>query len=313
MLRLGFDIGGTSVRACALDDERMEILRVETRPFPAGGGWDGLANLMGEMGRLVGAPLGLTPKDFRLVGVGVPGTVKRDTGVLLSACNLHVDMMPIADMMRERFPSADVAVANDADAAALAEYHAGAFRGYDSALLITIGTGLGGGLIVDDRLFLGGRKVGCELGHITLQQGGPMCACGSRGCAESLCSASWLLRQGRHAALGYPMSSIATRAENDPMNVTAKLVVDCAREGDGIARQIFDEYVENLASLISTCGYLIGPRIIGLGGGVSNAGAFLIEPLTERVKVRARKYMPEKIVAAELGERAGMIGAAMLP
>ena len=140
-----------------------------------------------------------------------------------------------------------------------------------------------------------------------------MCACGNRGCAEALCSATWLERQGRHCVPDYPMSRIATLAQGKPENVRAKDVVTAARDGDGVARQIFDEYVKNLSSLISTCCYMMSPRIIGLGGGVSNAGDFLIAPLTERVKRRARLYVPEKIVAASLGDAAGMIGAAMLP
>lgn len=313
MLRLGYDIGGMSVRACLLDDCEMRIVAQQARPFPVGQGERTLSKMMAEMAGEISAPFGITPDRQRSVGVGIPGTVKGDTGVLVSACNLQMDGMPIADRMREYFPNAQIAVANDADAAALAEYHAGAFRGYDSALLITIGTGIGGGLIAENRLFQGGLRIGCEFGHITLQHNGPMCACGNRGCAETLCSATWLERQGRRCVLDYPMSRIATLANGRIECVSAKDVLTAAQEGDGIAVQIFGEYIENLSSLISTCCYLMGPRIVGLGGGVSNAGDFLLRPLNKRVRERTRSYVPEKIVLAELGNTAGMIGAAMLP
>lgn len=239
--------------------------------------------------------------------------MRRDMGVLVSACNLNLRNAPVAELLRRHFPHADIGIANDADAAALAEARVGALRGYDCAMLITIGTGIGGGLIMDNRIFQGGRKIGCELGHITIQQGGPMCTCGNRGCAEALCSATWLEREGRHCVLDHPTSRIAVLAGGEVHNVTARDVIAAAREGDGIAAQIFDAYVDNLASLVSTCCYLLGTPVVGIGGGVSNAGEFLIRPLEEQVKRRARAYAPDRIVTAALGGDAGMIGAAMLP
>ncbi len=313
MLRLGFDIGGMSIRACLLDDQTMHIAVQKTELFPIGQGEDALICQLKRMADEISLPYGLSAEQHLSVGIGIPGTVHRGTGVLLSACNLHLNGMPIVERMRKCFPNAHVAVANDADVAALAEYYAGVFRGYDSGLLITIGTGIGSGMIVNGRLFDGGKGLGSELGHITLQHSGPMCACGNQGCAEALCSATWLERQGRHCVLDYPMSRIAMLAHGKLENVRAKDVITAAQDGDGIARQIFEKYVQNLASLISTCCYMMSPRIIGLGGGVSNAGDFLIEPLTERVKRGARLYVPEKIVVASLGDAAGMVGAAMLP
>lgn len=313
VLRLGYDIGGMSIRACLLEDTRMEILTRRTRPFPMGQGEEALIAEMTAMADEIFAAHGMDRQHVQSVGVGIPGTVHQGSGVLLSACNLHLNGMPIAQHMRNYFPNARISLGNDADAAALAEYFAGAFRGYASALLITIGTGIGGGVIMNDRLFQGGLGLGCELGHITLQQDGPMCACGNRGCAEALCSATWLERQARHCILDYPMSRIATLAGGRMENVHAKDVIAAAQEGDGIANQIFNQYIDHLASLISSCAYLMSPRIVGVGGGISNARDFLIRPLEERVRARTRRYVPEKVVAAQLGDAAGMIGAAMLP
>lgn len=313
MLRLGYDIGGMSVRACLLDDQSMRVAAHASRPYPLGRDANALVEIMEQLAREVLEPAGLVPEEVGSVGVGIPGTVRRDEGVLVSACNLNLRNVPVAALLQERFVRARICLANDADAAALAEARVGALRGYDCAMLITIGTGIGGGLIMDNRIFQGGRKIGCELGHITIQQGGPMCTCGNRGCAEALCSATWLEREGRHCVLDHPTSRIAVLAQGRVEKVTARDVIEAARQGDGIAAQIFDAYIDNLASLIATCCYLLGTPVVGIGGGVSNAGEFLLRPLEERVKRRARAYAPDRIVAAALGGDAGMIGAAMLP
>lgn len=313
MLRLGYDIGGMSVRACLLDDESLQVKAECTRPFPLGKGEDAFIQQLTDMAEEICTPFGLTAEKQASVGIGMPGTVHKQTGVLLSACNLNLNGMPLGERLKAAFPNAAVAIANDADVAALAEYYAGAFKGYASALLITIGTGIGSGIIVDHRVFQGGLGIGSELGHIVLQQGGPMCSCGNRGCAETLCSASWLERQGRHSLMDYPMSRIAILADGKPENVKAKDVIAAAQAGDGIAKQIFEQYVENLAGLVATCSYIIAPEIVAIGGGVSNAEDFLLEPLTRSVTRRARRYVPKKIVTAALGNTAGMIGAALLP
>ena len=313
MLRLGFDIGGMNIRACLLDNAGTGLRAQTSRPFPKGKGEQAFVDELAEMAHELLAPLGASPENVDSVGIGIPGTVDRGTGVLVSACNLHLNGMPIRAHAQALFPNARIDVANDADVAALAEAKLGAFRGYDSALLITIGTGIGGGLVLGGKLFRGGRGLGCELGHITLQHGGPMCTCGNRGCAETLCSATWLERQGRHCLLDYPMSRIAVAAEGRSERVTARIVLEEAREGDGIARQIVDAYIENLSSLVTTCCYAYNPEIIGLGGGVSNAGDVVLGALTERVNMRARSYRPGAIVTAALGDAAGMIGAALLP
>jgi glucokinase len=313
MIRLGYDIGGMSIRVCLLDDQTFQIINQQTRNFPLGQGEDVFVKQLVEMANEISESQGLMPEEHFSIGIGIPGTVHHETGVLLSACNLNLKGVSIADRLREHFPNAKIAVGNDADVAALAEHYAGVFQGYKSALLITIGTGIGGGLIINNRLFQGGLGFGCELGHIVLQQDGLMCSCGNRGCAETLCSASWLEREGRRSLIDYPMSRIAILAQGKPESVRAKDIIEAAQAGDGIARQIFEKYVENLTALIVTCSYVLGPEIEALGGGVSNAGNFLLEPLRLKVAHRSRHYMPDKIVTAKLGNTAGMIGAALLP
>jgi glucokinase len=158
---------------------------------------------------------------------------------------------------------------------------------------LTLGTGVGGGLILGGKMFNGGLGHGVELGHMCLQFGGPLCTCGNLGCVETLCNAPWLIRQ----------SSQAT---------DAKMVIDAAKEGDVAAKNIFDRYVDQLSSAIVSCTNLLDPEVVALGGGVSLAGEFLFAPLREQVLRKSFFHHPYKIVPATLGNDAGIIGAAML-
>ncbi len=313
MLRLGYDIGGMNVRVCLLDDQTFQIINQKTKDFPLGKGEEVFFKQLVKMANEISEPYGLVPENHLSIGIGIPGTIHHETGVLMSACNLNLTGISIVDRLHKHFPNAKIAIGNDADVAALAEYYVGVFQGYKSALLITIGTGIGGGLIINNRLFQGGLGFRSELGHIVLQQDGLMCSCGNRGCAETLCSASWLEREGRRSLIDHPMSRISILAQGKLENVRAKDIIEATKTGDGIARQIFEKYVDNLTALIVTCSYILGPEIVALGGGVSNAGDFLLEPLRHNVARRSRHYMPRKIVTAKLGNTAGMIGAAMLP
>jgi predicted NBD/HSP70 family sugar kinase len=150
--------------------------------------------------------------------------------------------------MQSHFPVVPVYLANDANAAALAELHAGVFKEVKTAILLTLGTGIGGGIILNGRMFNGGMGNGVELGHMVLAQGGPICTCGTRGCLETLCTATWLVQQGRRSIIDYPKALIYTQAGGDLNKVTAKLVLDCAKAGDAIARGIFERYVDQLGS-----------------------------------------------------------------
>ena len=249
---------------------------------------------------------------FKSIGIAIAGSIDAAGTTILNAHNLGFHNVPMRAAMMEQFPNTAVFLANDANAAALAELHAGAFRGCKTAILMTLGTGVGGGVILGGRMFNGGMGHGVEIGHMIIQHGGPVCTCGNKGCIESLCTATWLTSQGRKTVVEHPISMIYKEAEGNVDNVTAKMVIDCAKEGDNFAKDIFDRYVDHLCTAIISCVTILDPEVIALGGGVSLAGDFLFDPVREQVKKKSFFKVPHKIIPAQLGNNAGIIGAAML-
>jgi glucokinase len=311
MYRIGFDVGGTNLKVGAVNDS-MEIVARRNFAFPKGETCERIAELMAAQVNSLAAELKLGAAEFQSIGVATAGSIGAGGEIILHAHNLGLHNAPMAAEMRKHFPGIKVCLANDADAAALAELRAGAFRGRRTAMLLTLGTGVGGGLILGGRLFRGGMGRGSEPGHMILQQGGDICTCGNKGCMESLCTAAWLIRQGRKAVLEYPVSLIFEKAEGDAGKVTAKLVVDSAREGDAVAMDIFRTYVDSLSSAIASIIALLDPEVVALGGGVSLAGEFLFQPVRTLVQQKSFFKANHEIVPAELGNTAGIIGAALL-
>lgn len=311
MYRIGLDVGGSKI-ACGLVDRTKKIRARREMPFPTGEPYQSAAKLMEELVHEVCKASNVAVKEVGSVGISIPGDISPDGGTILNAYNLQFHNVPMQEEMRKRFPEMPVFLANDANAAALAELHAGAFRGCRTAVLLTLGTGVGGGLILGGKMFNGGLGHGVELGHMVLMHNGPLCTCGNRGCVETLCTATWIIQQGRKSIVEYPLSMIYTKAGGDMDKVDAKLVIDCAKEGDAIAFDIFDRYVDQLSSAITSCAVLLDPEVIALGGGVSLAGEFLLEPVRKRVEKKSFFRLPHKIVLAELGNDAGIIGAASL-
>ncbi len=311
MVQIGFDIGGTKIAAGAVNEQNKIIARREV-PFPTGTSYKLIAELMAAMCEELLKTAKLPFSELQSIGISIPGDIDEASGMIINAHNLQFHNVPIRKAMEEYYGDVPIFVANDANAAALAELYAGAFRGCKTAVLLTLGTGVGGGVILDGKIFNGGQGHGVELGHMMLEQNGPLCSCGNKGCVETLCAATWIIQQGRKAIIEYPLSLIYSRADGDMEKINARLVIDCAREGDAVAKDIFDRYVDQLSSAIVSCANLLDPEVIALGGGVSGAGEFLLKPLREKVKEKSYFDFPYKIVAAELGTNAGIIGAAML-
>lgn len=311
MLHVGFDIGGTNIAAGVVDDD-MRIIARRSVPFPTGKPYAHAIGLMRTIVEELAGELHIASGEFGSIGIVVPGSIDPACERVLHAYNLQFHDVPLKKAMQEQYPGVPVYLANDANGAALAELHGGAFRGCKTAVLLTLGTGIGGGLILGGKMFNGGLGHGVELGHMVLIHGGPLCTCGVHGCIESVCTSTWLIQQGRRSIIDYPNALIYTQAEGDLSKVTAKLVIDCAKAGDAIAVDIFERYVDQLGSAITSCINLLDPEVIALGGGVSHAGDFLFEPV--RKNVRKKCFFEEigKIVPAQLGNDAGIVGAAML-
>ena len=311
MYQIGFDIGGTNLKVGAVNDN-MELVASRNVAFPKGETYEVIAALMAEQVIDLAKEIKIPAAEFKSIGVATAGSIDASGTIIIHAHNLGFHGVPMVEEMHKHFPDIPVFLANDADTAALAELHAGAFRGRKTAVLLTLGTGVGGGIILGGKMFKGGMGHGNELGHMIIQHGGPICTCGNKGCIESLCTATWLIQQGRKAIVEHPISLIHEKAEGDMNNVTAKIVIDSAREGDPIAKDIFHTFVDSLSAAITSVVVLLDPEVIALGGGVSLAGDFLFQPVRELVKQKSFFKMYHEIVPAQLGNTAGIIGAALL-
>ncbi len=251
--------------------------------------------------------------DVSAVGLGIPATIDHDRGVAVSAVNLPLEDLAIRDLVSERV-GLPVFVDNDANVAALAEHLYGAGRDADDMVLLTIGTGIGGGLILGDEIYRGATGAGAELGHMVIDMNGPPCQgnCRGRGCVETMASGTALGREGLAAAESDPDSVLAAMlAEGHPID--GRAVTEAALNGDPTAIAIFDLIGTRLGVALTSFANIFEPELIVIGGGVMAAGDLLLEPARRELRARALLPMNEvPVVAAELGPDAGMIGAAAM-
>lgn len=305
-LRIGIDIGGTYIKAGVVKDEIHIIAKQET-PFPQGASCELLADIILQIVNSLCAELLVSKEQIESVGVALPGVLNADRTILKAACNIKLFDAPVKAAIEKRLPFVPVYMENDADAATIAELMAGAFKGCKNALLLTLGTGVGSGVILNGKLFRGG-EAGVELGHMPIFTDGLLCSCGKYGCIETLCSASWLVSEGRKIVKSFPLSLMHKKTDGDSGKVTAKLVLDCAKEGNASAKEIFNFYISSLSAAIVCCAKQVGcPEVVALGGGVSLAGNFLFTPLRKRIKeTQENSY---RIVPAHFKNDAGIIGA----
>lgn len=310
MLHLGYDVGGTKV-AAGLVDENKKIIAKLSHPFPKGTDGPSFAAFLRRMADGLCREAGISASDVPTIGVGLPGTLDENRRTVIHAHNLGFHQLPLAGLLGGVFPEAEIKLLNDADAATLAELKAGALQGCRSGLLLTLGTGLGGGIVSRGELFHGGQGRGVELGHMLLHKDGRRCTCGQRGCAERYCSATALALAGRRAITRAPESLLACRAAAKPEKISARDVIDCARAGDSAALAVFDAYVDELASFIASLVNLLDPEVIAIGGGLGQSGEFLCAPLRQRAAEKCFYKSCGRIVPATLGNDAGLIGAAL--
>ena len=309
MLHLGFDIGGTHI-AAGLITEQGDLIASSVLPFPRGEDADTVAKVVADQAYALSRESGHSLLTIGSVGVAIPGSIDPAGNVVLDAYNLDFHQVPFRSMLQMRFPHLPLRLVNDANAATLAEFICGALKGYKNAVLLTLGTGVGGGLILNGKLFNGGRGSGVELGHMQLRFGANLCTCGQRGCVESDCSATALIRDGR---LIFEKSSLLRQmAANRVECLDAKMIVDCAKAEDPACAALFTEYLQHLSSALASLVNLLDPEIIALGGGLSQAGDILYQPLRIQVAEKSFFHSSGEIVPAKLGVNAGLLGAALL-
>ncbi len=306
---IGVDIGGTKIAAGVVAEDG-QVLDTELRPTPGRdvrATEDAIAEVVSALRERHDAPA---------VGIGAAGWIAADRATVLFSPHLAWRDEPLRAALAERIPGALI-IENDANAAAWAEYRFGAAQGASVVVCITLGTGIGGGLIIDGQVYRGAYGVAGEFGHMTLVPDGRRCACGNRGCWEMYASGRALARDARELA---DVSAVAAErmielAGDDPMHITGPVVTQAAREGDPAALEIFETMGRWLGQGIASLAAGLDPEVFVIGGGLSDAGDLLLRPArdTFRLALTGRGYRPAaRVEVARLGPAAGLVGAADL-
>lgn len=316
MYSIGFDIGGTNV-VCALMDAEYKIIKKLSRPFKknASGADEGdeafIANELKTLAEAVCESANVSLELVPSVGVCIPGSVDTERGIVIDAYNLGLHDSHFRDAVSKAM-NKPVSLLNDADAAALAEQRLGALSETKTSMLVTIGTGIGVGIVLGGKLFHGGRGNGVEAGHVQMDLHGANCTCGRRGCIETLCSAT---RLNREAAKLFENAEGDIKALYEKLagnkKFDAKALIDGAKTGDPACCAVWTQYLSDLANALGSYINILDPEMIAIGGGVSGAGDFLTRPLIELTAKQSFFRTPTPIVCAKLGNDAGLVGAAL--
>ena len=313
MYYLGIDLGGTNIAAGIVDESYRLVAKTSRKTHvPCSDGE--ICEQLAQAATDTLKKAGLTLDDIPYIGIGSPGTVNRDSGIIEYANNLHFQNLPLRKLMEDRLHKKTV-LENDANAAAYGEYKAGALRGAKNAVAITIGTGIGSGIIIDGKILAGFNFAGGEMGHMVIREGGRMCTCERAGCWEAYASATGLIRTTREIMEKNRDSALWALTNGKLENVDGRTAFQAMRQGDAAGKAVVEEYVADLACGLVNCINIFQPEILCIGGGVSNEGDPLMVPLKERVaKEIYSKYCSRQTVIcrAQLGNDAGIVGAALL-
>lgn len=310
---LGIDLGGTNI-ATAVVDEHGAILGRASLPTPKGGEPSAVADQMAQAARAAVEAAGLREEEIASVGVGSPGAIDPEAGLIKYWNNLDFHDVPLADLLEQRL-GREIYLENDANAAALGEYAAGAGKGSTSMVAITLGTGVGGGAVLGGKLYTGFNYAGMEVGHFVIVCGGQPCTCGRNGCFEAYCSATALIRSTRQAMQAAPDSKLWQLA-GDLEKVNGRMPFDAAQMGDATAKKVVEEFVTYLGCGVASLVNIFQPEVFCIGGGLSAQGENLLAPVREilnREDYARTNTRRTRLVRATLGNDAGLIGAALLP
>ena len=311
MYRIGIDLGGTNIAVGVVDDNWQIVGRGKRKtalPRPA----EEIVADMIAASRDAVAAAGLTLADIAGVGVGCPGTCNGDTGIVEYSNNLRFDHLPLKQMLEEGL-GLPVMVDNDANVAALGEAVAGAAKGVSSCVCVTLGTGVGGGVIINGKIYSGMNFAGAELGHTVIVADGEECTCGRRGCWEAYASATALIRQTARGAEEHPESLMAKMAAEG--RISGRTAFDAMRAGDETGRRVVEQYIRYVGCGLVNMINIFQPEVLCIGGGICNEGETLLAPLRRMIEEeRYSKYSARqtRLCVATLGNDAGVIGAAAL-
>lgn len=318
MFRIGIDLGGTNI-AAGLVNEEYQILRKESVPTLAKErSSEQIADAIVSLCASLTAAHGITLADVTAIGIASPGIADHDAGTVVYSCNLPFLKFPLCAYVSERTGVREVHVENDANAAAFGEAVAGAAKGTRKSLMITLGTGVGGGIIVDGKVLSGFNYAGGELGHVVIEKDGVQCSCGRKGCWEAYSSATALIRmtkekieECRQTGRETCMFDLVQKAGK----VSGRTAFDAMRKGDAAGKEVVELYTSYLATGLTNMVNIFQPEVISIGGGISNERDTLLAPLLPIIykEQYGGGIVPStKICTAELGNDAGIIGAAFL-
>ncbi len=313
MYRLGIDLGGTNIVAGVVD-ENCKIISVSKTKTNSSRPNDAIVDDMAKVALEAIEKSNLTVGDIYSMGVGSPGAIDPLNGVVCVSNNLGFYDVPLAEMLKNRL-GVDFYIENDANAATYGEYIAGAGKGTNNFIAITLGTGVGSGIIINGKIYSGFNYAGAELGHHTIMINGEKCNCGRFGCWESYASATALIRQTKQAMKRYPQSLMWKLCGNSIDNVNGRTSFDAMRAGDSAAKAVVDNYLEYVGVGIANIINIFQPEVLCIGGGISNEGDAILNPINEYVMGEnfARNVaIKAEIKVAALKNDAGIIGAAFL-
>ncbi|MCH5163341.1 MAG: ROK family protein [Clostridiales bacterium] len=309
MYCIGIDIGGTSVKIGVVDKDGKIIKRGRVVTDVAGGQF----KIIDDIGKLVQTLADPADRDFVGIGIGCPGAINSATGTVDRAYNLNWENVPLAELLA-RYVNKPIKVSNDANVAALGESMFGVGRMYSDTIFITLGTGVGGGIVIGNKLYEGNESKGAELGHMVVAIDGEQCTCGRKGCLEAYCSATALIRETRKAMIrdkGSMMWEFSPKLEE----VDGRTAFECSKQGDRAACEVVDTFVKYLGEGMLNFANIFRPQAIILGGGVCAQGDYLIYKLKDYCKDRNYGFHGTPrfdILTAQLGNDAGIVGAAAL-
>ena len=313
MYRIGVDLGGTNI-ATGVVNEKNEIIgrgKVKTRaPRPAEAIFDSIK----EAVDMAVVNAGINYEDVISVGVGTPGSVNKDTGAIEFSNNLQFRNVPAKKMLEELLKK-PVYLENDANAAALGEAVAGSGNGVKNFVAVTLGTGVGSGIIIDGKIYRGSNFCGGEMGHMVINVDGIPCNCGRKGCWEKYASATALVSQAVEAMAGNKTSLLWQTCDGDLNKVEGKTIFEAYDMGDAVAKSVVDKYLYYVAVGLANVINALQPEAVCIGGGISGQGEKILTPIRDTVKAERYSVYAEKqatIVPAALGNDAGIIGAALL-
>jgi len=312
---IGVDLGGTKISAGAVSEDGTRVVGIRSIPTQSEIGAEAIVDRIISVieGVILDAinETGATRKDFVGIGIGAPGPLDRERGVVIVAPNLGWRNFPLRDRIHQRL-GLESTLDNDANCATVGEWWLGAARGGRNVVGITIGTGIGGGLIIDGKLYHGSSDVAGEIGHTTIDVNGRHCKCGNYGCLEAYASGPAIAVRAREALVREDTASMLPSMVNGDLDrITAETVYDAAKKGDGLASEIVRETARYLGSGIANLLNVVNPDVVVIAGGVTRAGDTLMAPL--RAEVRRRAFQPAvesaRLVLAELPGTAGVVGA----